>query len=72
MTTDPLNLVQNMVTILPSVDGTRHYVTPASKNGKWNGHSIDNMVEAVDKMLTPEQQRASDEAKQRFNPNIKW
>lgn len=74
MTTDPLNIVQdNPKYSLPPVNETRYYVIPASRNGYVNGHSIDNMVDALGRYkLTPKQQRASDEAKQRFNPNIKW
>jgi len=43
MKTDPLNNIQNN-SILPHVNGNRHYVSPPDFNSVYNGHSMDNML----------------------------
>jgi len=43
MRTDPLNNIQNN-SILPHVNGNRHYVSPPDWNSVYNGHSMDNML----------------------------
>jgi len=46
MLTDPLNLMQNKNPMLPSVNGTRHYILPWTKSAIFNGHSMNNMLDA--------------------------
>ena len=44
MTTDPLNNLQNNSSLLPDVNGKRHYITPTNAGSIYNGHSIDNIL----------------------------
>jgi putative lipase involved disintegration of autophagic bodies len=46
MLTDPLDYLQRKMG-LPSANGVRHSVTPRLK-GIFNGHSIDNMIKALE------------------------
>lgn len=48
MLTDPLNKIQS-VTALPQANGHRIRIIPTSLSSIYNGHSIDNMVNELDK-----------------------
>ena len=57
MTTDPLNLLQNDKTtvkgiLLPDVDGVKIDIKPTSNASRFNGHSIDNLVNEIKKIFT--------------------
>jgi RHS repeat-associated protein len=43
MMTDPLNNIQNN-TVLPDVNGNRHYLLPTDASSIYNGHSMDNVL----------------------------
>ena len=43
--TDPLNILQDIITPLPAASGKRHYLAPKSWSAIYNGHSIDNSIE---------------------------
>lgn len=43
--TDPLNILQDIITPLPATSGKRHYLAPKSWGAIFNGHSIDNSIE---------------------------
>jgi hypothetical protein len=43
--TDPLNILQDLITPLPAASGKRHYLAPKSWGAIFNGHSIDNSIE---------------------------
>lgn len=42
--TDPLNALQNSKTLMPNVNGKRHYLMPKDWSSTYNGHSIDNIL----------------------------
>lgn len=44
MRTDPLNNLQNNNSLMPDVNGKRHYITPTNASSIYNGHSMDNML----------------------------
>lgn len=44
MRTDPLNNIQNNSSLMPDVNGKRHYITPTTLGGFYNGHSMDNVL----------------------------
>ena len=42
--TDPLNALQNKFSLMPDVNGIRHYLFPKDLPSVYNGHSIDNII----------------------------
>ncbi|WP_236709573.1 DUF6443 domain-containing protein [Elizabethkingia ursingii] len=46
MKTDPLNNIQNKSSLMPSVNGNKHYITPTTVASVYNGHSMDNILRA--------------------------
>ncbi|MCH4897159.1 hypothetical protein E0494_10675, partial [Marinilabiliaceae bacterium JC040] len=53
MFSDPLNFVQETVSFIPRVNGNKNIVMPSNSgsvlNSIFNGHSIDNMVDVLEK-----------------------
>ncbi len=44
LNTDPLNLVQNNIPLMPDVNGKKNYLSPRDVSSVFNGHSVNNIL----------------------------
>ena len=85
MSTDPLNSLQNghskTGSLMPDVNGIRHYVHPSSRGGIMNGHSMNSMLESFgihpseyqpEQEYDPNEIRSFSDLKREFTRRNRW